>query len=84
MKREIPHGFCFPRSLRWVGAMPMKRSDARQEFCQKMVGKEVGVNPKIRVGPENGWFISWKILLKWMIWEVSPYFWKHPGGFQGS
>ena len=18
--------------------------------------------------PENGWFISWKILLKWMIW----------------
>ena len=24
-------------------------------------------------GPVNGWFISWKILLKWMIWG-HPYF----------
>ena len=37
------------------------------------------VFPKIGV-PQNGWFISWKILLKWMIWVVfSPYFWvQHP------
>ncbi len=25
--------------------------------------------PKIKV-PQNGWFISWKTLLKWMIWGV--------------
>ena len=35
----------------------------------------MGVNPKIGV-PQNGWFISWKTLLKWMIWGY-PYFWKH-------
>ena len=28
--------------------------------------------------PQNGWFISWKTLLKWMIWGGFPYFWKHP------
>ena len=32
---------------------------------------------KIGVYP-NQWFISWKTLLKWMIWGVFPYFWKHP------
>ena len=32
--------------------------------------------PKIGV-PQNGWFISWKTLLKWMIWGYH-YFWKHP------
>ena len=26
---------------------------------------------------QNGWFISWKTLLKWMIWGYH-YFWKHP------
>ena len=31
----------------------------------------------IGVGPENGWFIIWKTLLKWMIWGYH-YFWKHP------
>ena len=24
--------------------------------------------------PQNGWFISWKTLLKWMIWVVFPLF----------
>ena len=37
----------------------------------------MGVEPKIGVGPQNGWFISWKPLLKWMIWGYH-YFWKHP------
>ena len=33
------------------------------------------VNPKIGVfNPQNGWFISWKTLLKGMIWEVFPLF----------
>ena len=27
--------------------------------------------------PQNGWFISWKIQLKWMIWGY-PYFRKPP------
>ena len=36
------------------------------------------VEPKIGFfSPRNGWFISWKTLLKWMIWGY-PYFWKHP------
>ena len=37
--------------------------------------KNMGVS-KIGVGPQNGWFISWKTLLKLMIWGVlRPYFW---------
>ena len=32
--------------------------------------------PKIAI-PQNGWFISRKTLLKWMIWGYH-YFWKHP------
>ncbi len=36
----------------------------------------IRVFPKIGV-PKNGWFISWKTLLKWMFWGY-PYFWKHP------
>ena len=38
------------------------------------VEEDMGVNPKIVV-PQNGWFISWKTLLKLMIWGFSPYFW---------
>ena len=30
--------------------------------------------PKIVV-PQNGWWKSWKTLLKWMTWGFSPYFW---------
>ena len=30
----------------------------------------MGGPPKIGVGPQNGWFISWKTLLKLMIWGV--------------
>ena len=29
------------------------------------------------IRPQNGWLISWKTLLKWMIWGYH-YFWKHP------
>ena len=36
----------------------------------------IWVFPKIGV-PQNGWLISWKTLLKWMIWGYH-YFWKHP------
>ncbi len=28
--------------------------------------------PKIRENPQNGWFISWKTLLKWMICSFFP------------
>ncbi len=28
--------------------------------------------------PQNGWFISWKTLLKWMIWGVFPLFLETP------
>ncbi len=38
----------------------------------------MGVEPKIGGKPQNGWFISWKTLLKLMIWGAHPYFWKHP------
>ncbi len=41
----------------------------------------VGVEPKIVV-PQNGWWKSWKTLLKWMIWGYH-YFWKHPCWFSG-
>ena len=40
------------------------------------VGFSTWVFPKIGV-PQNGWFIKWKTLLKWMIWGYH-YFWKHP------
>ena len=33
------------------------------------------VFPKIGGKPQNGWFIEWKTLLKWMIWGAHPYFW---------
>ena len=41
----------------------------------------IWVFPKIGgFDPQNGWFISWKTLLKWMILGgfYHPYFWKHP------
>ena len=45
----------------------------------RSLGKYMGVEPKIGgFYPQNGWFCSWKPLWKWMIWGVSPYFWKHP------
>ena len=37
----------------------------------------IWVLPKIGVFPQNGWWKSWKTLLKWMIWGYH-YFWKHP------
>ena len=43
----------------------------------KVLCFHVGVEPKIGGKPQNGWFISWKTLLKWMIWWYH-YFWKHP------
>ena len=38
--------------------------------------KNIWMFPKIGGKPQNGWFISWKPLLKWMIWGY-PYSWKH-------
>ncbi len=36
---------------------------------------------KIGVGPQNGWWKSWKDPIKHgMIWGFSHYFWKHPCG----
>ena len=32
----------------------------------------LGVEPKIGVGLQNGWWKSWKTLLKWMIWRGFP------------
>ena len=48
--------------------------DSGSEICWTF---NIWVFPKIRGTPQNGWFISWKTLLKWMIWRY-PYFWKHP------
>ena len=31
--------------------------------------------------PQNGWFISWKTLLKWMIWGENPLFLETPRCF---
>ena len=43
--------------------------------CIKLI---IRVFPKIGVEKsQNEWFISWKTLLKWMIWGYH-YFWKHP------
>ena len=39
--------------------------------------KVYGCFQKIGV-PQNGWFISWKTLLKWMIWGENPLFSEHP------
>ena len=48
---------------------------------KNIAGKKfiLGVEPKIGwfFTPQNGWFISWKILLKWMIWGV-PLFLETP------
>ena len=38
--------------------------------------RHMGVNPKIGVGPQNGWWKKRKTLLKLVIWGY-PYFWKH-------
>ena len=42
----------------------------------------MGVEPKIGgFYPQNGWFFSWKTLLKWTIWVVLPLFLvQHPYG----
>ena len=42
----------------------------------------IWVFPKIGVGPQNGWWIWWKTLLKWMIWGLplfleTPIYHKH-------
>ena len=39
---------------------------------------QMGVSKNRGQIPQNGWFIFWKTLLKWMIWGAHPYFWKHP------
>ena len=40
---------------------------------------KMDVEPKIGgFYPQNGWFISWKTLLKWMIWGVFPLFSETP------
>ena len=38
---------------------------------------DMGVEPKIGVGPQNGWFIMENPISKWMIWGYH-YFWKLP------
>ena len=45
-------------------------------FSEFLVFVLIWVFPKIGV-PQNGWFIKWKTLLKWMIWGYH-YFRKHP------
>ena len=55
------HGFTVGLTSAWYFPWWTKRS--------KWVFPKIGV-------PQNGWFISWKTLLKWMIWGY-PYFWKH-------
>ena len=42
----------------------------------------VDVSKKMFFSSQNGWWKSWKTLLKWMIWGTHPYFWKHPMCFK--
>ena len=58
-----------PRCWQWHGL------DSRhlRHFCQQMGG-----NPKRGVGPQIGGFISWKTLLKWMMWGENPLFSETP------
>ena len=72
----------------WPFQQPLKNRTIFGSFPQIVVGSatlgwwwsiylvsNIWVFPKIGV-PQNGLFISWKTLLKWMIWEYH-YFWKH-------
>ena len=62
------------------GATPHLNSLISSSFSCASVHHPTWVFPKIGV-PQNGWFISWKTLLKWMIWGYH-YFWKHPPIFK--
>ena len=55
------------------GASPGFFSEASVEHIRL---HDVGVS-KIGV-PQNGWSKMENPMNKWMIWEFSPYFWKHP------
>ncbi len=63
-KRSTPHGSNRPPILHYLHLMIFPTNNW-------------WVFSKIGVGPQNGWFISWKTLLKLMIWGYH-YFWKHP------
>ena len=64
-------------SLKPTGFTNISRFDCR-EFIKTSVAKDQSydpvkrVFPKIGVGPQNGWWKSWKTLLKWMIWGGKP------------
>ena len=55
-------------TLKVILAFPCQHS---KHWCPS-----IRVFPKIGV-PQNGWWKSWKTLLKWMIWGYY-HFWKHP------
>ncbi len=44
-------------------------------FGKLFIFSYMGVSKNRGTNPQNGWFISWKPLLKWMIWGYH-YFWK--------
>ena len=53
-----------------------KGSEKKYTCCTLIAHMDVSKNRGGKTA-QNGWFFSWKTLLKWMIWGY-PYFWKHP------
>ena len=53
------------------------KTSSRFMWVPNLQLSENGCFQKIGI-PQNGWWKLWKTLLKWMIWENPPYFWKHP------
>ena len=71
-RHSCPPGF----SVSWRDSFGIHRVEVDQLplfHFHRDVSKNRGKNWKT----QNGWFISWKTLLKWMIWGPHPYFWKH-------
>ena len=61
----------------WGRARKTANECVKGENISPWLNGNIWVFPKIGVGPQNGWFISCKTLLKLMIWGYH-YFWKHP------
>ena len=67
----------------WVIRCYRSHLGTRFHSCQKTLEKASGFHIRLygyfqKYGcfPQNGWWKSWKILLKWMIWrDFTHYFW---------
>ena len=65
--------------------LPTPETQDRLFLHSGEIRKTYGCQPKNRgFYPHNGWFISWKTLLKFMIWGVFLYFWRATHIFKSS